>query len=182
MLWFTLYYSTGHGLTLFFANFEVGHCALHFDQVYLPSVILRLSSYSFRLYWSTRLSSQFFVLFITHLISELAPTEMANPITWRAWCESLYNALPVWVIMIVYREFIGFCLFTLLLRCHVSVWRCLFSRYYTNVSYFSLGCVNVGPLSLGIFARSKHHSNHDTFTYDIMITYPLFVFLHSPSS
>ena len=119
----SLYNSSGHGLTLFFANFEaeVGHCALRFDHVYSSSVVVRLSSYSFPWYWSTRLSSQSLVLSITYLISELAVSQR--------WQVQLYEGLDVSTLrlqlevlpvrVIIYHEFarLLFLYFVIALAC-----------------------------------------------------------------
>lgn len=107
-------------------RFKVGYRALRFDHVYSPSVVLRLL---FRWYWSTRLSSQFFLVLITYLISELAFTEMAilisngGGLTWM-WVSTISHGYPwAWEWLFI-MNFTGFCLFTLLLRWHVSFWRC----------------------------------------------------------
>ena len=141
MLWFTMYSSSGHNLTLFFANFEVGHCSSQWSRILIirpQTIVLFVSVVLFHTLIQSVSCS------LCYLISELALTVMASPITWKAWCEATMH-YP-WDCLFI-MNFIGLCLFTLLLRWHVSSCsscRPLFSIESTNASYFSLGCVTDG--------------------------------------
>ena len=119
-------YSSGHGLTLFFANFEVGRCSLLWSRM----LIIRSSSD----YRPIRFGGTGQHTYPVSLSYPFLLTLLLNSPT-QGWQVQLHGGLDVSSLQFVNHEsnclsciFIGFCLFTLLLRWHVSLKMSVFNR------------------------------------------------------